>query len=79
MNNDEKKQQKKKQRELEIKQKKIYDQQRSIRLAKQDAFPAIKVGNRDADPEFIDAVIAAAKSINFSDEKQVSPSLQAYY
>ena len=79
MSNDKKKHQKKKQRELAIKQKKVYDQQRSIRQAKLDSFPAIKVGNRDADPEFIDAVIDAAQSINFLDEKQVSPSLQAYY
>lgn len=79
MSNDKKKQQKKKQRERDIKRRKIDNQQYASRQAKLAAYPKIRIGKRDADPEFIDAVIAAAKTIDFLDEKLFGSAQQAFY
>jgi hypothetical protein len=71
MSNDKRKQAKKKQRERDIQHRKHADQQRALRQAKLDEYPTIRLGEQDADPEFINAVLAAARQIDFLDEQML--------
>jgi hypothetical protein len=78
MSNDKRKQAKKKQRERDIQQRKNSEQQQkfaekrqALRQAKLDEYPTIRIGEKDADPEFIKAVEEAVKKIDFLDEREL--------
>jgi hypothetical protein len=79
MSNDKRKQAKKKQRERDIQHRRYAEQQRALRQAKLDEYPTIRLGEQDADPEFIKAVVEALKKIDFLDEKQIGASQQLFY
>jgi hypothetical protein len=78
MGNDKRKQAKKKQRERDIQHRKHSEQQRALRQAKLDEYPKVIVKQRDADPEFIKAVLEAAKKIDFLDEDTLGAGYQAF-
>ena len=78
MGNDKRKQAKKKQRERDIQHRKHSEKQRALRQAKLDEYPTIRLGDQDADPEFIKAVVEAAKKIDFLDEDTLGAGYQAF-
>jgi|688.fasta_scaffold49780_2 hypothetical protein len=78
MSNDKRKQAKKKQRERDIQHRKHSEQQRALRQAKLDEYPTVRLGEQDADPEFVNAVLEAAKKIDFLDVNTLGAGYQAF-
>ena len=69
--------QKAKERERDVRQKKLASQAKTLRRRKLEEFPRFEIANRDAAPEFIEAVQKAAADIDFL-EPQEFGELQKY-
>lgn len=70
--------QKQKKREKENKALLLKEKSDRIRRKKLDEYPSFIVGKRDADPEFIAAIMNAVKQFDFLDTKKLGSGFQAF-